>query len=198
MTPEELLAFIRALRVEAQARALPVMREETAECLFETVKRVNAKNVLDVGTCVGVSALTAFAAGAERVTTLEKDETRLQEAKDRFARCRVADRVTAVPGDCTQTLSYLDGNTYDLVVLDGPKSTLSEQYERCLSMLAPGGVIFIDDVLYHGYIQREGAPHKQRTIITRMRRFLTDLSADTRVKTTFYDVEDGFAVVEKK
>ena len=198
MTREPILAYVQTLRADAYKRGLPVMREETARKLFETVRDKGAKRVLDVGTCVGVSALTAIAAGADRVTTLEKDETRLWEAKEHFARCGVTECVTTVPGDCTETLSYLDGNTYDLIVLDGPKSTLSAQFERCLAMLPSGGVIFIDDVLYHGYVRGEGAPHKQRTIITNLRRFLSELSADTRVKTTFYEEEDGFAVVEKK
>ena len=153
--------------------------------------------MLEIGTCVGVSALTALAATPCHLATVEKDEDRLDRARTHFEECGVLSRVTAIGGDCNETLRYLAGNTYDFVILDGPKSGLERQYEECFRLTKKGSVFFIDDVDYHGLVKGEGAPHKQRTIILALRAFIEKLKQDDRVTVTFYDVEDGFAVAER-
>lgn len=195
MTIEE---AILSVRNEARAENMPVLREKTAEALYALAKEVNVKRALDVGTNLGVSCLTLLLAGAESVTTLEKEEEIAERARANFASCGAAGRVSILVGDCNETLRYLEGNEYDVVVLDGPKSTLKAQYETCLAMVKKGGAIFIDDVAYHGMIAEEGAKHKQRTIIVGMRAFLQELGQDDRVTARIYQEEDGYAVVRKK
>lgn len=188
---------LRLMREDAAARNLPVMRERTAAFLSAVVADKNPLQVLEIGTCTGVSGLTALAAGAQKLTTVELDPDRAYEARRNFAECGYGSRVTVIEGDCREIIGYLEGNAYDLVILDGPKSDLWTQFDECVKMLKKGGVVFIDDVNYHGMIAAEGTPHKQRTIIRNMREFLAKLKTDERVKTTFYDDEDGFAVAEK-
>lgn len=188
---------IRAMREEANARNLPVMRERTAAFLSALIADKMPLQVLEIGTCTGVSGLTALAAGAQKLTTVELDSDRAEEARRNFAESGYVSNVTVIEGDCREVLRYLDGNKYDFVILDGPKSDLGEQFEECMGMLERGGIVFIDDVNYHGMIAAKGAPHKQRTIIRNMREFLDKLKTDERVKTSFYDEEDGFAVAEK-
>mgnify|MGYP004512578039 CR=1 FL=1 len=188
---------ISAMREEANARNLPVMRERTAAFLSALIADKMPLQVLEIGTCTGVSGLTALAAGAQKLTTVELDSDRAEEARRNFAESGYGSNVTVIEGDCREVLRYLDGNKYDFVILDGPKSDLGEQFEECMGMLERGGIVFIDDVNYHGMIAAEGAPHKQRTIIRNMREFLDKLKTDERVKTSFYDEEDGFAVAEK-
>ena len=189
---------IGTLREEAFKAHLPVMREETSELLAKIVKEKHPKEILEVGTCIGVSGLTVLSAGNGRLTTIEKDEDLFLRAKENFEKFGFKDRVKQICGLCEEVLEYMRGNRYDLIILDGPKSGLSAQYEIALEMLDKGGIIFIDDINYHGMIQAEGAPHKQRTIILAMRAFLEKIKNDERAVATFYDMEDGVAVVEKR
>lgn len=194
---EELREFILELRNDAFRRDLPVMRENTAILLEKTVNEVNPKEILEIGTCVGVSGLTVLNSCDGKLTSIENDEIKYDEAKLNFAKCGFKERINLILGDCNQVLQYLRGNVYDFVVLDGPKSSLQTQYEYALEMLSVGGKIFIDDIDYHGYVKSESAPHKQRTIILALRKFIRDLKNDKRVRVTFYDIEDGVAIAEK-
>ena len=198
MTKEEILARASVIREESKLKSLPVMREGTAALLASLTSARMPAQALEIGTCAGVSGLTALAAGAQKLTTVEIDSDLAETARKNFAECGLSGRVTVINDDCRVALRYLEGNVYDMVVLDGPKSDLDFQYETCLGMLSDGGLIFIDDIAYHGMIKAEGAPHKQRTIINAMRTFLRKLENDERVTVKFYDIEDGVAVAEKK
>lgn len=197
MTKEEIFSYVSSLREESGREFLPVMREKTAAFLASLLSARMPAQVLEIGTCVGVSALTALAAAPCHLTTVEKDEDRLFRARIHFEKCGVLSRVTLINGDCNEVLGYLNGNIYDAVILDGPKSGLAGQYEECMRLTKKGSAFFIDDVNYHDLIKAEGAPHKQRTIILAMRAFIEKLTKDDRVSVTFYDVEDGFAVAER-
>ena len=197
MTNEEIFSYVADVRKKSMEEHLPVMRERTAAFLASLLSARKPAQVLEIGTCVGVSALTALAAAPCHLTTMEKDEDRLLCARTHFEECGVLSRVTCIHGDCNEVLGYLNGNVYDVVILDGPKSGLETQYEECFRLTKKGSVFFIDDVDYHGMIKGEGAPHKQRTIILAMRVFIEKLKNDERVSVTFYDDEDGFAVAER-
>ena len=197
MTSEEILAYVEKVRKESEEKNLPVMRRRTAALLAEIVSAEKPTQALEIGTCAGVSALTALAAGVEHLTTVEKDEERFLSSRLAFSVCEVSSRVTQIKGDCNEVLGYLNGNVYDFIILDGPKSSLLFQYEESMRMLRVGGMIFIDDVDYHGMIKGEGAKHKQRTIITAMRAFLEKIKSDERIEVTFYEIEDGVAVIRK-
>lgn len=198
MTKEEIFRYVSLVREEGEREHLPVMREKTAAFLSSLLSSRRPKQILEIGTCLGVSALTALAASDASLTTVEKDENRLERARMHFRECGVLSRVTLICGDCLEAIECLKGNRYDFVILDGPKSNLETQYEECFALTKPGSVFFIDDVDYHGMIEGEEAPHKQRTIIVAMRKFLQKLKEDKRVNATFYREEDGFAVVERK
>lgn len=189
--------YIDILREKAFLKSLPVMRKETCRVLSEITRKKKPAFILEIGTCIGISGLTVLNACDGKLTTVEIDENRFEEAKENFINCGFRGRVNQILGDCNEVLQYLRGNKYDMIILDGPKSAISVQYEFALEMLNKGGVIFIDDINYHGMIKADGAPHKQRTIILAIRDFLEKLKNDKRVKAVLSDEDDGIAIVEK-
>lgn len=197
MTEEDIHGKIAEIREKSLKEGLPVMRTETSEILGRIIKEKQPEEVLEIGTCIGVSGITVLAAGGKKLTTVEIDGARAEKARKNFNECGFGNRVNIIEGDCREVLRYLEGNEYGAIILDGPKSDLAYQYEASMGMLKKGGIIFIDDINYHGMIKAEGAPHKQRTIIKAMRLFLERLKTDERVEVKIYETEDGIAVAEK-
>ena len=198
MTSEEIFDFIEELRKEGEELGLPVMRRATAAFLAKLVSAKRPERALDIGTCSGVSCLTTLAAGVKCVTTIERDGERVEYARKNFKKCGVTPYVIQIEGDCLNEMAYLSGNVYDLVILDGPKSSIKAQYDMSLDITRKGGIIFVDDINYHGMIAGTEAKHKQRTIIKGIREFMEYVKNDERVDAKFYDIEDGFAVLERK
>ena len=87
MTKEEILARASEIREESRLKALPVMREGTAALLASLTSARKPAQALEIGTCAGVSGLTALAAGAQKLTTVEIDSDLAERARKNFAEC---------------------------------------------------------------------------------------------------------------
>ena len=133
-------------RSEALENGIPVADDETLQFLLLTLQMSQPKKILEIGTAVGLSGVAMLQQlPTAKLTTMELDEERYQEAKKNFKEFGVEDRVTAHLGDAAEILAMMDGE-YDFIFLDGPKA----QYEKYLfdikRLLTKGGVLFADDV----------------------------------------------------
>ena len=190
-------SFIKDLIESSRAKFIPVMREQTTELLISFVKERNIKEVLEIGTCVGVSGISVIKAGARHLTTIDIDEDAVEQAKDNFRACGVYDKATFIVGDCFDVIKYMENNKYDLIILDGPKGHYDILAKELMPMLNKGGILFADDVDFYGYTNAENVKHKHRTIVNGMRNFIDMFANDEGYKVTQYEIEDGVAVIEK-
>ena len=188
----ELLAQKRA---DALARGIPVADDETLQFLLVILQSVRPERILEIGTAVGLSGVAALQACPNaRLTTIELEEERYQEAKQNFTHFGVEDRVTAYLGDAGEILSMMDGQ-YDFVFLDGPKA----QYEKYLfdlkRLMKKGGVLFADDVLLYGWVNgKTPTPQKRRSIVEKIRSYLETIVADESFTTSIIEIGDGVAL----
>ena len=187
------------MRFNAASNFLPVMREKTCDLLSGVAANLSPTEILEIGTCVGVSGLTVLSSCKGRLTTVEIDPERMEIARKNFAEAGFSDRVICINDDCFRALGYLTDNRYDLIVLDGPKGHSDDLYLRLKKLLNPGGVLFVDDVDYHGLTEGKEYPdHKHRTIVNAMRRFLQIISTDQDFTVERYEFDDGVVVATKK
>ena len=186
---------IARLRKEALDREIPVADDETLQFLLLTVKALQPKRILEIGTAVGLSGSAMLLACPEaRLTTMELEEDRYLEAKENFASLGVKDRVTAYLGDAGEILAMMDGE-YDFVFLDGPKA----QYEKYLfdlkRLMKKGATLFADDVLLYGWVSgEEPTPQKRHSIVDKIRSYLHTVTNDPELITSVLDVGDGVAL----
>jgi predicted O-methyltransferase YrrM len=114
---------------------------------------VRAERVLEVGTFVGVSAIylaRALEAGG-RVVTIEKFPEFAAIAQRNFAANGVQDRITLLVGDAIERIEELPADElFDLVFLDGHKERYADYFEAIAPRLRIGGLLVVDDVLFHG------------------------------------------------
>jgi len=112
------------------------------------------RQVLELGTYIGASTLfLAQAAGpGGMVTTVERGAEFHAIARRNFVRNGFADRIRPLLGDAMATLRDLaaEGSRFDYIVLDAAKEAYAEMFGPALALLAPGGMLVIDDVLMHG------------------------------------------------
>lgn len=186
---------IAARRADALARGIPVADDETLNFLLLTLRIAKPKRILEIGTAVGLSTLAMLLeCPTTRLTTIELEEERYQEAKKNFEEFGVTDRVTAHLGDAGEILSMMDGE-FDFVFLDGPKA----QYEKYLfdlkRLMKEGGILFADDVLLYGWVSgEEPTPQKRHSIVDKIRSYLDTVTEDTDFITSVLNVGDGVAL----
>ncbi|MBQ8374256.1 MAG: O-methyltransferase [Clostridia bacterium] len=186
---------LASLRASALQRGIPVADDETLQFLLLTVSALRPKKILEIGTAVGLSAAAMLQACPEaKLTTIELEEERYEEAKKNFSLLGVADRVTAHLGDAGEILAMMDGQ-YDFVFLDGPKA----QYEKYLfdlkRLMKRGATLFSDDVLLFGWVSgEEETPQKRRSIVEKIRSYLETVTNDPDFITSVLDIGDGVAL----
>lgn len=184
------------LRNEARQNGEPVLRDKSFELLLSLIKENKPKSILEVGTNVGLSGLAMLLTEKEaKLTGIEIDEEKVKLAKKNYEEFGVNNRAKIFLGDASEVIPMLNGK-YDFIFLDGPKGHYFEYSENLLAILNVGGILFADNVLFHGMV-RGYAPHRHSTIKHSMERFLDRITNDENLETTLYEIEDGVSVTKR-
>jgi caffeoyl-CoA O-methyltransferase len=156
---------------------------------------VGAKRVLEIGMFTGYSALCfAEALPADgRVITCEIDEKSAALARRYIAPAPFGSKISIRMGPALDTMSTLAG-PFDLIFIDADKTNYLNYYQRSLDLLAPNGVILIDNVLWSGEVLKQPPPEESTAAIQKLNR---TVSNDPRVSAVLVTIRDGILVVRR-
>ena len=113
------------------------------------VSMIRPKNILEVGTFSGYSAI-CMAEGLDeggKVWTFEINDEMEDFTRPWIEGSPYADKISFIIGDANEKAPEL-GVTFDMAFVDGDKRTYVETYEMVLSLLRPGGYILADNTLW--------------------------------------------------
>lgn len=116
------------------------------------VQLTNAKNVLEIGTFIGHSAMqfVQMMGSFGHVTTIEVGKEFADISRENFRRNGFDDRITLIEGDAGTVLGDLPPQSFDLIFVDGSKQDYLEYTLKAEELLTDRGVIVVDDVFFHG------------------------------------------------
>lgn len=184
--------------------SVPIVRPQTRQLLLETLAKEKPSEVLEIGTAIGYSTLLMLTSSDCRVTSIEKDCDIYQIACNNVAGATkidssISNRCNLILGDAKDVMDNFIYNRkkFDFIFLDGPKGQYVKYLPVLIQLLNVNGVIFADDVYYHGLVKKQGEVNKkQRTIVRNLRQYLEDINADN-LQSQVYDIEDGVAITRK-
>lgn len=156
---------------------------------------VGAKRVLEIGMFTGYSALCFAEALPEdgTVLTCEIDEKAAAMARRHIAQAPFGKKISIRMGPALDTMRRLDG-PFDLIFIDADKINYLYYYRRSLDLLAPNGVILIDNVLWSGDVLKQPPPDESTAAIQELNR---TVSNDPRVAAVLVTIRDGILVVRR-
>ncbi len=161
------------------------------------VSMIRPKNILEVGTFSGYSAI-CMAEGLDeggKVWTFEINDEMEDFTRPWIENSPVADKIDFRIGDANIEAPKL-GVTFDLAFVDGDKRTYVETYEMVLRLLRPGGYIIADNTLWDGHVTDPAYDHDHQT--QGIRRFNDHVAADNRVEQVMVPLRDGLTLIRKK
>lgn len=186
---------------EAVVSYVPIIRKETSALLKTLVAMKQPKEILEVGTAVGYSALLMSRVMPQdcRITTIEKYEKRIPIARENFKRAGEEGRITLLEGDAEEILRTLSG-PYDFIFMDAAKGQYLHWLPLVLKLLRDGGVLVSDNVLQDGDIieSRYAVERRNRTIHARMREYLYTLTHMDEFETSVIPIGDGITISVKR
>lgn len=192
--------FLDQIEREALETNVPVIRTQTQGLLRFLLAMHKPMSILEVGCAIGFSALlmSEYAPAGCKITTIEKYEKRIPVAKANFVRAEKEDAITLLEGDAADILKELTG-PYDFIFMDAAKGQYIHFMPEVLRLLAPGGLLVSDNVLQDGDILESGfaVERRNRTIHSRMREYLYELTHHEALETVVLPMGDGVTVSVK-
>ncbi|MDA7733207.1 class I SAM-dependent methyltransferase [Candidatus Pelagibacter sp.] len=171
------------------------MQVATSQCHFLhlIIKISNIKNVLEIGTFTGLSALSIALALPDdgKLVALDKDEGTNKIALSFFKKANQDNKIQTIVKPALDSLEELKNSKFDMVFIDADKMNYKEYYEQSLNLMDKGGLIIVDNVLWHGEVADDDNLDKYTINI---RDFNTYVANDKRVEQIIVPLGDGMTV----
>ena len=102
---------LEKIKEKALKEHIPIIMDDTLEVIEKELKAKPPKKILEIGAAVGYSAMcfSEFLSEGGRIDTIERDEERIQEAKENFKKVGVEDKIHLYEGDALEILPTLNG-----------------------------------------------------------------------------------------
>ena len=171
------------------------MQVATSQCHFLhlIIKTSNIRNVLEIGTFTGLSALSIALALPEngKLIALDKNEETNKIAVSFFKKANLNNKIQTIVKPALDSLEELKNNKFDMVFIDADKMNYKEYYERSLKLVNKGGLVIVDNVLWHGEVADENNLDK---FTVNIRDFNDYVAKDNRVEQIIVPLGDGMTV----
>ena len=177
---------------------IPIMQKDGIEFLTNYIKENNIKNILEIGSAIGYSAIKmALVSNGIKVTTIERDKERYEIAVNNINKFNLQDKINIINEDA---LNIDISSKYDLIFIDAAKSQYIKFFEKFDKNLNTNGVIVSDNLSFHGLVEDDSKTNNRNTkqLVRKIRKYIEYLKQNTNYKTTFYELGDGVAISIKK
>lgn len=188
---------LKELENYAKENNIPIMEKEGIEFLTDYIKKHNIKNILEIGSAIGYSAIKmALINNSINVTTIERDKSRYEEAVKNINKFNLNNRINIINKDA---LDITLDNKYDLIFLDAAKGQYINFFNKFINNLNNNGVIITDDLLFHGMVEGNVITLNRNTkqLIRKIKKYIEFLKNNKEFNTKFYKIGDGISISKK-
>lgn len=192
-------ALIREMKQYAEVNNVPIMMDEGIDFLTTFILKNHVKNVLEIGTAIGYSAIMmALVDPNLKITTIERDEVRYLEALKNVKAFGLENRITLIYNDAFNV--KLD-EKFDLIFIDAAKAQNIKFFEMFERNLEYRGVIITDNLKFHGLVEKKEEEIKSknlRSLVRKIKDYIDYLKTNEKYNTEFFEVGDGISVSTRK
>ncbi len=173
-------------KLEETAENFWNVSHQSANFINMLIKAAGIKDVLEIGTSNGYSALWILEAlkyTNGHLTTIEFWEKRQCLARKYAEECNLSDYVTFKTGQAYDIITdELKNNQFDLVFIDANKQEYKKFFEAVHPLLKKGGIILADNIISHA---------------EKVKPFVDSISSDKEYQVQILDLPDGLLMAYK-
>ncbi len=190
---------LKILEKYAEENHIPIIEPEVAQLLKVQIKMKKPKNILELGTAIGYSALImAEASNDSFITSIERRKDMIDLAEINIGKTNYKDRIKILEGNAEDILPNLT-EVYDFIFLDAAKGQYMEFFNQSIKVLKPGGVIVSDNVLFRGMVATDKlVKRRKKTIVKRLREFLNHINEIEGYTSCVIPIGDGVAITYRE
>lgn len=191
------MGSLEELEKYAKENNVPIIQKDGLNFLIKYIKENNVKNILEIGTAIGYSAINmALLSENIKITTIERNREMYSLANINVKNFHLENRINLIFGDALETEIY---GTYDLIFIDAAKAQYIKFFERYKKNLSSSGAIITDNLNFHGLAAHPEEIHSKnlRALVTKINNYKDFLKNNKEFTTTFYEIGDGIAVSKR-
>jgi predicted O-methyltransferase YrrM len=187
--------LIKSMEEFAKKNNVPILDWHAAEFLEQIIRIKNPKRVLEIGTAIGYSTIRIAQnlRPGGIIETIEKSIPNIELAQKNIDESGLADKIKLIGGDALEILPSLK-NKYDLIFLDADKEDYEQLFSNSMKLLKSDSVLFIDNLLWHGYTASSKVPEKYKASTKNIRKFNELFMNHINLNSTILPVGDGIGI----
>ncbi|MEP0861129.1 MAG: O-methyltransferase [Ignavibacterium sp.] len=188
-------SLLRSMEEFAEENNVPILSNLSANLLEQLIVMNKPQRVLEIGTAIGYSTIRmARRLGRKAIIhTIEKSTDNITIAKDNFKKSGLESKIKLLEGDALRIMPQLQ-KKYDFIFLDADKEDYKRLFDYSMVLLKKGGVIFVDNLLWHGYVAANKIPPKYKKSTALIRDFNRIFMTQPSLSSTILPVGDGIGI----
>jgi predicted O-methyltransferase YrrM len=188
-------SLIEEMEAYAKEYNVPILSWQSAEFLEQLVLIKNPRRVLELGTAIAYSTIRVARnlKGKSIIHSIEKSTDNIAVAKEFIAKSGLLNKIKVLEGDALNVMPQLK-KKYDLVFLDADKEDYKRLFDYSLVLLRKGGVLIVDNLLWHGYAASNRVPPQYKESTKHIREFNSLFMNQPNLKTSIIPVGDGLGI----
>lgn len=193
------LTDIDEIKEKALNENVPIIKDEGLEFLLDFIKEKNFKEILELGTAVGYSAMKMAALDKDiHIDTIEKNEDMYSQAIENIKRNDYSDQIDVYFMPIEE---FKTDKKYDLIFVDAAKAQYGRYMEQFLPNLKEDGYMFFDNMIFHGlvYDVENIESRNLRNLVRKIIKFSEMVLNDKRFDIMKFDkIGDGILLLTRR
>lgn len=187
--------LLKEMEEFAYEKQIPILSKAAADFLEQTILIHRPKRVLEIGMAIGYSSIRIARTlrGKGILDTIELSKDNIKIAQEYISRSGNKDKINIIEGDALKLLPIMI-DKYDFIFIDADKEDYEKLFYYSLLLLNKRGVMFVDNLLWHGYVASKNVPVKYKTSADSIRKFNKLFISQKVLKTTILPIGDGIGL----
>jgi len=185
------------LKIEKYAKEynIPIMQKDGIEFLIKFIKENNIKNILEIGSAIGYSAIKmALINKSIKITTIERDLERYNIALENIKRFNLENQINIINKDAFDVEL---NDKFDLIFIDAAKAQNIKFFNKFKTNLNQNGFIITDNLNFHGLVNSdENLSRNLRQLVRKIKDYIKFLKENNEYETEFFDIGDGISITK--
>ncbi len=192
-------ALIEEMENFARQNNVPILDWHSVQFLENLIKIYKPDRVLEIGTAIGYSTIRIARCLSKKATvyTIEKSEDNIKLAEINFEKSGLAKKIKLLKGDALNILPQI-GKKFDFIFLDADKEDYKRLFDYSMILLRKGGVMLIDNLLWHGYAASSRVPSKYLKSSKHIKEFNKIFILQQNLDSMIIPIGDGLGLGVKK
>ncbi|NWG29203.1 MAG: O-methyltransferase [Ignavibacteriaceae bacterium] len=188
-------SLIEEMETYAKEHNVPILYWQSAEFLEQLVLIKNPKRVLELGTAIGYSTIRIARnlKGKSVIHSIEKSADNITVAKEFITKSGLINKIKVLEGDAVNVMPQLK-KKYDIIFLDADKEDYKRLFDYSLVLLRKGGIMVVDNLLWHGYAASSRVPPEYKESTKHIREFNLLFMNQPNLRSSIIPVGDGLGL----